>query len=111
MPDRHCERSEAIQQRGVYRAEGLIPRPWRFSWIASSLTLLAMTAFPALAAPKDDLSRTRWQMDESKEHQAELAGQAQKVQGELLELQKLLVEAARDVQQAEVEMIAAQEKL
>jgi outer membrane protein assembly factor BamB len=37
---RHCERSEAIQLTKV------LSRPWRARWIATSLTLLAMTILP-----------------------------------------------------------------
>jgi S1-C subfamily serine protease len=45
---RHCERSEAIQ-RAESSAQKVFSRSWRVCWIATSLTLLAMTA-PSHAA-------------------------------------------------------------
>jgi septal ring factor EnvC (AmiA/AmiB activator) len=79
--------------------------------LAYWLVGLALCAQPALAATKEDLAKTKSEMQEATEREAKLAADSKDLESELLSLQKMLVDLAAMIQKSETELTATEEKL
>ena len=82
-----------------------------FVHIFSSIIVLLFIASSAYASSREDLTRTKAQLDEAKEKQKEIAQTRETLESELTQRQRQLVAAAAQLKQHEAALTEAEEKL
>jgi septal ring factor EnvC (AmiA/AmiB activator) len=82
-----------------------------FSRAGMTLVVAVLAVSPVYASPKDELAQTHKEIEQGNGRQAKLNQQQAALQKELDALQQRLVELARNVQESEAALSAAEDKL